>query len=485
MFVVWKLPVRALALAVLVCFVNSNCGGNGPTPPPNPGASSSPGAQSTVTTGRERLAWVQQAANSGALGVLHYAAYVDGIRSELTDVSCDANAGPSGFQCGGRLPSMSQGVHTIELAAFIDNDGSLLESARSSPLEVNVLAQTVATQTVVTQTAVGGTALLTNGATLMTADRLPLRVDLVTEGLEEPTDMAFTPDGRIFVTERAGRVRVTQEDRLQKEPALRLDDVAIANGGGLIAIAVDPQFPSTHFIYVIYTMRSRRDDLMFRLARFREVLGMLGERAVLLEGIPANQGASATLRFGRDGKLYAAFDDGGDPNLREKLSSFNGKILRLNPDASTPSDNTSASPVYAHGFQSPRGFDWQPASGMLWLADRVQNGTAGLHAIVSGDTRAIRGTIARSYVLPSANDTTAILFYHGTLLPSFEGNLLMANEGQHYILRARLDENVPPNIIATELLLQDRVGAVRALGIGRRGEIYFTSNNALERIVPP
>ena len=460
----WNLPARALALALLVCLVTSGCGS--PDPPPSPPQSNPPDL-----TGRERLAWDQEALDSSELAQVRYAAYVDGARSELTDVSCASDHGPSGFACTSRLPGMSRGVHTIELAAFVVNGDTVVESPRSSAIRVNAT-------TAITQSVSAATALLTNGAMLTTADQLRLRVELVTEGLEEPTDMAFAPDGRIFVTERAGKVRVVQQDRLQTEPALQLDDVAVDvvdGGGGLVAIAIDPQFSKNHFIYTIYTTHSRRNGLMFRLARFREVLGTLGERAILLESIPANQGASATLRFARDGKLYAAFDDSGDANLREKLSSFNGKILRLNPDGSTPGDNVPATPVYAYGFQSPRGLDWQPATGMLWLADRVQNGGAGLHAI----------TIRRSYVLPSANDMTAIVFYHGALLPSFEGNLLIANERSHYILRARLDGNVPPNIVATEPLLQDRVGAVRALGIGQRGEIYFTTDNALGRLVAP
>jgi glucose/arabinose dehydrogenase len=219
------------------------------------------------------------------------------------------------------------------------------------------------------------------------------------------------------------------------------------------------------------------------LARFREVRGTLGEGAILLDGVPAREGAAAALRVAKDGKIYVAFDDNGDANLRARLSSLNGKLLRLNPDGSTPADNAAATPVYAFGFQSPRGLGWQPATGMLWLVDRVQDGAAGVHAMVSGSGRAVRGTMARSYVLPSASDTTSMAFYHGASLPSFEGNLLVAHERSHHILRVWLDNQVPPNIVATEPLLQDRVGAVGALGIGPRGEIYFTSDNALGRIV--
>ncbi len=468
-----KLAAVVQLSALAICFVSSGCGSPDASPSPSP----SPAPPSNVpdVTGRQRLAWSQPAPDRATLAQIRYAAYVDGDRSELTDLSCADVAEASGFPCTSRLPVMSRGLHTIEATAFIVNGDSFVESDHSDPLKVNVL-------TAITQS-VSGSAALLDGGTLTTVGPQPFRAELVTDGLEDPTDMVVAPDGRIFVTERAGRVRVVQQDRLRLEPSLRLDDVAAAGGGGLVALAIDPQFSSNHFIYTIYTVRSRGDALVFRLARFREVLGTLGERAILLEGVPAGEEAGANLSFGRDGKLYAAFDDSGDARLREKLSSYNGKVLRLNPDASTPGDNASASPIYASGFRSPHGLDWQPATGMLWLVDRAPDGAAALHAIGFGGGRSIVGTVRRSYLLPSPTDTTAILFYHGGLLPTFEGNLLIANERGHYILRARLDGNVPPNIVATEALLQDRVGAVRALAIGLRGEIYFTTDNTLGRIV--
>jgi aldose sugar dehydrogenase len=478
------MPPRGLALVLLACLANSGCGSS-PTPSPNPAP-----AGFNVTTGNEHVGWNQQAADNDTLGTFHYAAYVDGTRFELTEVSCGTTPGPSGFDCSSRLPPMSQGVHTMELAAFVVVNDAALESPHSSAIRVNVLKAVLA----------GGSApsrrppVTSNDQLLVTAvdqlflttvDRPQLRVELVTGGLGEPTDMGFAPDGRIFVTERSGGVRVVQENRLQMDPAVQLDDVAVANGGGLVAMAVDPQFSNTHFIYLMYTTRSRRDVLTFRLARFREVLGTLGERAILLDGVPANQGAHAVLRFGTDGKLYAAFDDGGRADLRENLSSFNGKILRLNADATTPGDSASATPIYAYGFESPRGLDWQPATGRLWLADGA-GGTdaAGLHQILSSGNSAIRGSIQRSYPLPSASDTTGMVFYQGAGLPSFGGDLLIATERGQNILRVRFDGNVPPNIIATEQLLQNRIGPVRAVGIGRHGEIYFATNDTVAKLVP-
>src|SRR5207302_1460304 len=93
----------------------------------------------------------------------------------------------------------------------------------------------------------------------------------------------------------------------------------------------------------------------FSLARFREAANTFGDRIIVLDDIAARSDPAAALRFGPDGALYAAFDDGGDPRSADDLSSAHGKVLRLNPDGSTPADQEGATPLYASGLQSPRG----------------------------------------------------------------------------------------------------------------------------------
>jgi glucose/arabinose dehydrogenase len=101
------------------------------------------------------------------------------------------------------------------------------------------------------------------------SNRLHLRAEPVANGLHEPTDAAFTPDGRLFIAERGGEV-VVERDR-QVTTALSLVDVWTANQNGLVAIATDPQFERTRFVYLLYSAQSLSGDPVFRLARFREV----------------------------------------------------------------------------------------------------------------------------------------------------------------------------------------------------------------------
>jgi glucose/arabinose dehydrogenase len=435
-----------------------------PTPPPSNGER---------ITGSERIGWDQPAANAAELASFRYAIYVDGTRSELTDVACSTTAGPAGFPCSAALPSMTAGSHTLEVAAFVV-DGAVLESGKSTALRVERIgaAMTSAGSTWRTDVAVS------------TVDRLQLQLQLVTDGLTNPTDLAFAEDGRIFVAEQSGRIRVVRNDQLQIEPALTLGDTPTTAGGGLLALTLDPQFPRTGFVYAIYTAESARQGRVFRLARFREVGGELAQQVVLLDGIPASSEApTASLHFGPDGKLYAAFDDGGDERRSGDLASFNGKILRLNPDGSTPGDQAAATPVFLADLRSPRGFDWRPAEGTVWIAETASDTSEQLQVFMPGSRSSESRSAVLKYALPQPVGASDITFYRGELLPAFRGDLLVAADEGRHILRLRFDAR-RGSIAASERLLHDRVGPVRVVGIGTRGEIYFCTPDALGRLVP-
>jgi len=116
--IAWSLTLCA---ALMACHRNS--------PPPD---DATPGER---VTGADRLGWDQQASDGAQLASFSYAVYLDGVRSELAGVSCGSTSAASGFACSARMPAMSAGNHTLELAAFIV-DGGVLESPRSSPLRV-------------------------------------------------------------------------------------------------------------------------------------------------------------------------------------------------------------------------------------------------------------------------------------------------------------------------------------------------------------
>src|SRR5262249_22695593 len=155
----------AAAFVVLASLTLASCGDSNSTTPPPPTV---PPGDATIT-GNERLGWDQRAPDNGELASYRYAIFVDGTRSELSGVSCDTLQAANGFPCSAPLPRLSSGTHTLELATFIVDGTTLLESARSSSLRV-VVAGALTT---------GTASRRSPGDRVATADGVALRVDLV------------------------------------------------------------------------------------------------------------------------------------------------------------------------------------------------------------------------------------------------------------------------------------------------------------------
>lgn len=192
----------------------------------------------------------------------------------------------------------------------------------------------------------------------------------------DPTSMTQAPDGRIFVLEKSGSVRIVRNDVLLSTPFLTLA-VDNHNERGLSGIALDPDFDINHYVYLFYTVPGADRN---RVSRFVENgdYAVPGSETVLLEtdvlaGTIHNAGA---MLFGLDGKLYIATGDGADPGAAQRLNSLHGKILRINPDGSIPSDNpfydqaTGAyRAIWALGLRNPFSFAIHPATGQMLAND--------------------------------------------------------------------------------------------------------------------
>jgi glucose/arabinose dehydrogenase len=445
-----------LRFGIVITFLAAAACGSGKAPAPSPGPGN---ANAQSITGRERIGWDQAADSSSDLADFRFAIYVDGVRGEVVDSSCSATAGPSGFPCTGKLPFMSNGSHTLELAVFmLDEDGNVIESPRSSPLTVSVTAMTA-----------GATSEWASGQVETTRDGLTLRADKLTEGLDRPVDAAFAPDGRLFIVERAGRIRVVTNGEIQDPDAL-----ALVSGDGvesleMLSIAVDPEFARTHFVFVLHTAESA-DGPVFRLARYRELRGRLAERAVLFEtGAPPAPQATAVSRFGPDGKLYLALN--GDQS--------NGRLLRLNADGTMPRDQAGTTPAVAAGIADARGLGWDPQSGILWIAD--DDGEAAHLSGLAISAPPVRAVVrGRRALRPGIGP---LAFYTSDAMPALRNDALIAST-EGYILRLRFSDDDATRVARSERLLDQRVGPLRAVAVGPDGAIYFCTDTALGRLTP-
>ncbi|MCF8109322.1 MAG: PQQ-dependent sugar dehydrogenase [Desulfohalobiaceae bacterium] len=206
-----------------------------------------------------------------------------------------------------------------------------------------------------------------------------LRVETWIENLVVPWSLRFLPDGRALVSERPGRIRLIREGELVQEPYLRLD-VAAVGEGGIMGLAVHPDFPAPPYLYAMFTYRDG-GRLYNRLQRFRD----RGDRAepgpVILDRIPgARFHNGGRLAFGPDRMLYVTSGENFQASLAQDLNTPAGSILRIAPDGSIPADNPFPdSPIWSYGHRNPQGLAWHPQTGDLFASEHGPSGEFGLH----------------------------------------------------------------------------------------------------------
>jgi glucose/arabinose dehydrogenase len=286
------------------------------------------------------------------------------------------------------------------------------------------------------------------------------------------------------VAERTGAVRILKDGALFDTPALDLTNDIGRPDGGLLSLALDPNFEDNGFMYVLYAVDAPRNGLEFTVARFRFLNGTFAERAVLLDRTRASvSGPSGALRLGPDGKLYIAFDNASDARAAASFASYNGKVLRLNTDATTPDDQPAANPIFSLEHPQPQALDWQPANGTLWIVDSV-GADAGRLSAVPRDARQSRAAFRTAYALPAGTGAASAAFYRGNLMPIFKGNLFIAADTGRQLMRLRFDAENATKVVSVERMLQDQIGAVRVVTEAPDGALYIATESVLYRLAP-
>ena len=330
-------------------------------------------------------------------------------------------------------------------------------------------------------------------AGLSQAQTPPLNGEVWTTGLETPWAIDFAPDGRVFISERPGQIRVAKGGRLEAEPWLELS-VAEVSEAGLLGLALDPQFARNRYVYVAYTYRVRGRQLQNRLVRLREdpATGKGKVDKILMDGVAGNFNHNgARVRFGPDGKLYWTMGDAQNPDLSQDLSSPNGKILRLNPDGTIPADNPFPnSPVYSYGHRNPQGLAWQPGTGRLYATEHGPSGHQGCcrdelnyiepgknygWPLITGDQR--REAMVTPVIHSGAWETWAPA---GTTFVSrgpWAGSLVFTGLRGQSLYRLTLDPNDPRRVVSIERLFVGRFGRLRDVAEGPDGALYLLTSN--------
>ena len=327
-----------------------------------------------------------------------------------------------------------------------------------------------------------------------------LSVETIATRLDTPWAIDFASDGRIFVTERPGRIRVIEGGRLRAEPWMVLD-VAAVGEAGLMGLALDPEFSKSRLVYVAYTYRNSSGRLLNRLVRLREdpKTGQGNFDRILIDNAAgSNNHDGGRVKFGPDGKLYWTVGDAQTTRFAQNLKSLNGKILRLDPDGSVPLDNPFPnSYVCSYGHRNPQGLAWQPETKRLYATEHGPSGFQGccrdeLNYIEPGKNYGwpeIRGDEKRegmvSPVLESGTSETwapsgAAFATRGP----WAGSLLFTGLRGQTLYRAIIDSNDPRKVTKLDRLLYRQYGRLRDIVESPDGSLYLLTSNRDRRGSP-
>ncbi len=313
---------------------------------------------------------------------------------------------------------------------------------------------------------------------------LGVKVETVAENLDIPWSIVWDPDGTIFFTERNGNVRIIQHGIVSEKPILSLD---VGGGeGGLLGIALDPNYLENHYIYLFYTYNNFF-SIENKVVRYVESNLTLSENKVLIDKIPGGPfHAGGRIQFGPDGKLYITTGETGNTNLAQDKNSVAGKILRINSDGSIPEDNPfSGSPIYSYGHRNPQGLDWDE-SGNLVATEHGPRQHDEINVIVPGANygwpNIIGDEIMEGLVTPIMNtgdDTWApsgAVFYDGNKIPQWIGKFFVATlRGNHLHL---IDFDIEKNkVLSHQKLFTGDFGRLRDVATGPDGYLYFLTSN--------
>jgi glucose/arabinose dehydrogenase len=425
--------------------------------------SSSPAVSPPISVqGTEHFAWNQEADSADAVASYTFLAYVDDAPLPVPDAVCTSGSTANEFNCSARLPAMAPGAHRFQLASAALVDGVRFESPRSTALNL-----------VVTPTSNGNAGAAGEARMpFATADGTTFAVETVGRGLDAPSGLAVSPDGRVFVAERAGAVRLWKGGRLEDAPMVRLANAVVGSDTGLVGIAIHPDFARNGQVYLAYTARADDGKFINRVVRFRDVADTLGEAAVLLEDATSAVPLRAPhIRFGPDGKMYVAFPS--DAATARDSAGYSGKILRLNDDGTTPRDNPGYSPILADDKGVPIVFGWQPTTSTRWQLDRDWTDEEVLFAPrATGDRRRLMPT-----PISPAIDPSGASFYAARAIAGFTGDLFISALDGRQIHRIRFDSTDQLDVVSSEPLLQGIFGRIGDIVEGADGALYFATSN--------
>lgn len=300
--------------------------------------------------------------------------------------------------------------------------------------------------------------------------------EIIAKNLEIPWEIAFLPSGEVLVTERPGRLLIIGKDRI----VIEIDGVEHRGEGGLLGMALHPDYISNNWIY-LYLTSKEGNKIINRVERYKLQNHILSERKIIINDIPgANYHDGGRIEFGPDGYLYVSTGDAGDSAKAQDKNSFNGTILRVTDEGLIPVSNPFNSLVFSYGHRNVQGLTWDE-QGNLWATEHGRSG------FKSGFDELNKIEIGQNYGWPIIEGDETKDDMMTAVLHSGETDI-WAPAGAEYIggsiffagLRGEaLYEAVIVNqkVLEIKMHFREELGRLRAVRLGPDGYLYITTSN--------
>jgi glucose/arabinose dehydrogenase len=341
-----------------------------------------------------------------------------------------------------------------------------------------------------------------SGAADVTPPDAPVLSDSVVQaGLSVPWDLAFAPDGRMFVTERMGNVLMFESGKANAKriTTLKVPDVHAMGEAGVMGIVADPDFATNGSLYVC---ASRMDGADWRnqILRLHASADQLSLDGYLIRSglLAASIHDGCRLRIGPDSKLWVTMGENGASRLAQDPNSLNGKVLRVNLDGSVPQDNpilpgaTARTYAYSMGHRNPQGLAIQPATNVMYEVEHGATTNDEINILAPGknygwpDQEGLGGA-EKGFTDPiwtsgsTTYATSGASFVTGAQWGSWSGSLFAATLKEQDLRRFVVTGT---KVVPKEVLYDQKYGRLRSVVQGPDGALYVTtSNGSGDRIV--
>ena len=339
-----------------------------------------------------------------------------------------------------------------------------------------------------------------------TAERF--RIVTLAEGLEHPWGMAFLPDGRILITERPGRLRLYADGRLDPRPISGLPPIAQHGQGGLLDVALHPDFEANRLVYLSFAQRDA-DGVGTSVGRARLDDHRLVAPQKLFDLLPRSgtgRHFGSRLVFDGEGHLFITLGDRGERDRAQDLGDHAGSVIRITPDGHVPRDNPfvdrpGARPeIFSYGHRNIQGAALHPRTGELWTHEHGPQGgdeinivrpgrnygwpviTYGKEYVTGfeiGDTHREGMEQPLHYWVPSIAPS-GMAFYTGDKFPDWQDDLFVGSLKFELLVRLELDGG---KVVEETRLLEDRLGRIRDVETGPDGYLYLLTDEPDGKLV--